>query len=408
MSNKSGKKPVILGTPSQFRPPSATHPAPFCQSGMTSVVNRAVQLESNPSLLAEDADGFRDKTYVNRVSELYWSIVKATGIPVMQIKKFHISDMEKAFSKMATEQRDTYKELCKFWGIVPEEHRVKKPTSGIKPHRHLNLLNRWGYFDLFFSSLEYVVDLVAQKTHTSSHTMSKLEMAKYAQIFMLFISGQCMMPYDLPKFEETYEEFKQKGIKIDPFDLKETMLATIISGEKNIGWNAGWLYYCYNAYLSQLPDGAINLDSVAYFMELIEYNHKLMLKEFMDMLSGDKGDPASEKSEFKTRHLTPVMVNYDIRALKEEMFPLGPWDTATTLFMTNIPQKERQAYRYAYNRFQKNGFDFGKGIETVKTPFECRHPLSRKQYIMYGYRYAWSPLAVRVSDPNELWMMRNM
>ncbi len=409
MSNKLGKKPMLLSKPEEFRPPSNVLTAPpFCQPGIASVVSRAAQLENDPTLLAEDADNYTDKIYVNRVSQLFWSIVKATNIPIMQVKKFRIGDMEKAFAKMAAEQRDVYKELCKFWGIIPEEHKAKKPTSGIKPHSHLNLLNRWGYFDLYFSSLDYVVDLVAAKTYTASHTMTKLEMAKYAHIFALFINGQCLMPYDLPKFEETCAKLKEQGTKFDAFDMREKVLASIISSEKNIGWGAGWLYYCYNAYLRQLPDGAINLDAIVYFMELIEYDHKLMLKEFVDMLSGDKKDPASEKSDFKARHLQPIMVNVDIRALKEKLFPLGPWETENVLFMTYVQAKQKQAYRYAYNRYQKNGFDFGEGIETVKTPLVCRHPLSREKYTMYGYRYAWSPLAVRVSDPNELWMMRNM
>lgn len=408
MKNKSGKKPAPPGTPIQFRFPLATQPAPFCKAGLQSVLSRAAQLENDPTLLAEDADVYKDKAYVNRVSQIFWSIVKTSGIPIMQIKKFHIRNMEKAFSKMANEQPDVYKDLCKFWGIVPEEHKAKKATSGIQPHRHLNLLNRWGYFDLFFSSLDYVVDLVVQKTYTSSNTMSKLEMAKYAHIFMLFIAGQCLMPYDLPKFEETCEKLKEQGIKFDAFDLREKVFSTIISGEKNIGWNAGWLYYCYNAYLKPLPNGAINLDTIVYFMELIEYDHKLLLKEFADMLSGDKKDTSSEKYDFKVRKLQPVMVNSDIRALKEKLFPLGPWESQTSLFLTSNSPKQRQAYRYAYNRFQKNGFKFGEGVETIKCPLECIHALSREKYTMYGYRYAWSPLAIRVSDPNELWMMRNM
>ena len=402
MSNKLGKKPMLLSKPGESRPPSNVLSAPpFCQPGIASVVSRAAQLENNPTLLAEDADNYTDKIYVNRVCQLFWSIVKVSNIPV-------IGNMEKVFAKMATEQRDVYKELCKFWGIIPEEHKAKKPTSGIKPHSHLNLLNRWGYFDLYFSNLDYVVDLVAAKTYTSSHTMTKLEMAKYAHIFALFINGQCLMPYDLPKFEEFCAKLKEAGTKFDAFELRKKFFASIINSEQNIGWNAGWLYYCYNAYLRQLPDGAINLDAIAYFMELIEYDHKLMLKEFTDMLSGDKGDSSSEKSDFKARHLKPIMVNVDIRALKEKLFPSGPWDTQNALFMTNIDAKQRQAYRYAYNRFQKNNFAFGENVETVKTPLECHHALSRAKYTMYGYRYAWSPLAVRVSDPNELWMMRNM
>lgn len=408
MSNQSGKKPAKLGAPTQFWFPSGTHPAPFCKTGLETVLDRAKQLESNPTLLAEDAESYTDKTYVQRVSELFWAITKTTEIPVLQIKKFYLSNMEKAFSKLAKEQRDEYKELCKFWGIVPEEHRAKAPTKGVRPYRHLNRLTHWGYFDLYFPNLNDFVELVVQKTYTNSTTMSKLDMAKYAQIFALIINGHCLMPYDLDKFNETHAKLQAQGKTFDPFDLKETVLATIISGEKNACWNAGMLYHFYTNYMKQLPDGAINLDAVIYFMELIDYNHKLLIKEFMDMLSEEMHDGCSEKTEFKSLHLSPIMANVDIRALKEELFPLGVWDTNITLFMTNIPEKERRAYRYAYNRFEKNKFAFGEGVETVKTPFDCRHPLSRKQYTMYGYRYAWSPLAVRVSDPNELWMMRNM
>lgn len=408
MGIKQGKMPAQPGIPKQSWQPGVTHPAPFCNTQLTSVLTYSLQLQNNPTILAEDAAAYKDQKYVRIVADMFWAITKATEIPVTQIKKFRISDMEKAFAKLAKEQREEYKEMCKFWGIVPEKHCTKTPTRGVSPHSHLSRLNRWGYFEIYFPNIEYFVDLIVKKTSTSSKTMTKIEIAKYAQIFMLFILGQSFMPYDFVMFYETKKQLEEKGIKIHSIELQQDIINEIISKEKKSCWSASTLYTLYSNPMRDFPDGAIDIDAVMYFMDLIDYKHKLVIKEFMDMISTEVTNGASEKSDFKAMHLSPIMSNVDIRDLKEQIFPMGIWDSDVALFMTNIPDKTRRSYRYAYNRFAKNGFRFGEGVESVEVPQVCKHLHSEEQYMMYRYKYAGSPLAVRISDPNELWMMRRM
>lgn len=285
MSNSRGKVPATPVVPAFKRDIGFTPTAPFRAPSMEDVVTYAARLEKDPSLLAEDSAVYRDKNYVKAVSQLYWAIAKTTEIPVLQFKKFRIGDMETVFAKLAENHREEYKELCKYWGIVPEQHKCKKATSGIKPHNHLMRLTHWGYFDLFFSNLDDIVNMVANKTYTRTK-MSKLDMAKYAMIFALFINGQCFMPYDADYFLKLEEKLKSEGnSNVNPYDLKETVFAVMIPGEKKGCWNASMLFHFYKEYMKELPDGAINLDAVIYFMDVIDYQHKLIIKEFMDMLS---------------------------------------------------------------------------------------------------------------------------
>lgn len=411
MRKKRGKMPHSPGIPSAPRNLEMTHSVPPYSSLLMRTINYTEQVRSNPSILAEDAANYQDKNYTNRVSMIFLAVAGITEIPFMSLKKFRISNMEKAFSKLSKEHRDEYKELCKYWGICPKEHRSKNHVQHVQVVsilNHIKRLTRWGYFDLFFPNLDEIIDLVNKKAQTTSTTMTPIEKAKYVQIFALFFTGHSFMPYDLSECLKYKQEFEKKGEKVDPFNLKESVLAALIKREKDESWNAGKLYHFYSRYMKDLPDGAINIDAIVYFMDLIDYEHKLLIKEFMNMLSTDMIDGESEATDFKTRYLVPISCNADIRALKEQMFPFGIWGSNLTLFMTNISEKERIAYRYAYNRFQKNGFDFGKNVESVKKPYSCRHPYSRTQYMMYGYQYAWSPISVRISDPNELWMMRMM
>lgn len=395
------KLPISAGTPVIPRSLAEPQRFPLSISTVNPAANYSLRLQNDPTLLVEDASDYKDAKYVSSLAALYLAIAKTTELPLEKIKKVRIHNMEIALEKMAKEQKEEYKELCKFWGVVPQEHRSKKPTSGITPHRHLNRLTRWGYFDLFFPNLDDVVELVIQKTYTSK-PMSKMEMAKYAHIFVTFIVGHSLMPYDVVQFKLLKQKLEGNGEKVNECNLKETLLAAVMSTETRGCWNASMLYHMYTHFLMDLPDGFINLDAVMYFMELIDFSDKLLIKEFVDMLSADSG----ETSDFKALHLSPLSSNIDVRDLKERIFPFGVWDSDTCLFTTAIPEKQCRAYRYAYNRFEKNGYVFGQNVESIKTPYECRHAHSKRLFTMHCYQYAKSPLSVRVSDENELWMMR--
>ncbi len=355
-------------------------------------------VQNDPSLLAEDSSEYSDKRYVDTISKLYMTIVTGMKIPVAKVRRFSIKKLELALSKLEKEQKSEYKELCKYWGVVPEEHRTKKRTNGIVPFKHLNRLTRWGYFDMFFPSMNELVHNMAKKMSTDKD-MSENEMAKYASIFALFIQGQCLMPYDLERYSIIFHKLEEAREEVDKYDLKETIFASSMQEEKISVWSAGMLYYMYENYMKDFPDGAISVERIEYFMDLIEYKYKLIIKEFMNMLS------AEEKLDFRCMHLSPINTNADVRRLKEEIFPLGMWDSGYMLFMEQVSEEYSRVYRKAYKCFERHGYVLGEGVVPYKNPYQCRHPQSRKTYTMNGFLYADSP-AVRISDENELWMMK--
>lgn len=154
-----------------------------------------------------------------------------------------------------------------------------------------------------------------------------------------------------------------------------------------------------------MEDGAINIDAIVYFFEMVDYDYKLQVREFMDMLTVYSED-YSEKSDFKNRHLSPIRNNFDIRLLKEKLFPCGLWESDLNLFLTTIPEDKRKCYGYAFKRFERYNHVFGLRVDRQKDPEMYIHPASKTPFIRYGYVYSRNPMEIQVSDENELWLMR--
>lgn len=377
---------------------------PFPVPQSKRILTMAERLEQDPTILCLDAGNYSDKAYVKAISKLYLVIAKSTNMPVEKLKLFKISEFEVALAKLAKEHRQEYKELCKFWGVVPEEHRSKKSTKGTIPKEHLTRLTDWGYIELFFSNMNSIIDMVARKTY-SSHKMSDLEKAKYAQIFVMFIVGHSLMYYDFENFQRVEETLKARGGTANQKDLEQAVLNMTMEEEKKVRRNGSLLYEMYNHYLAGLEDGAINIDAIVFFLDMVDYDYKLQIKEFMDMLTV-YSDEYSEKSDFRGRNLSPIKSNFDVRLLKEKLFPCGLWNSDLSLFMTNIPEEKRKSFYYAYTRFKRNHFMFGQNVDSLETP-ECYiHPASKAPFEVHGYVYSRSPIEIRVSDQNELWLMK--
>lgn len=238
----------VINTP-RFLNPVIPFPSPVLQRRR--VLTLAERLEQDATILCKDAENYRDKAYVQALSKLYLVIAKATNVPAKDLKKFSIAELEVALAKLAKEQRQEYKELCKFWGVVPEEHRSKKTTKGIMPKEHLTRLTDWGYIELFFANMEDIIKMVARKTY-SSHAMSDLEKAKYAQIFVMFIVGHSLMYYDFENFNRVQETIKARDntAEINEHVLEETVLTTTMEEEKKVRRNGSLLYEMYNHYLA--------------------------------------------------------------------------------------------------------------------------------------------------------------
>lgn len=368
------------------------------------ILNIAERLERDPTILCKDAGNYGDKAYVAALSRLYFIIAKSTNVPAEQLKPFKIADIEVALTKLADEQKSEYKELCKFWGVVPEEHRSKKATKGTNPTAHITRLTDWGYIELFFANMESIIEMVARKTY-SSREMSDMEKAKYAQIFILIIVGHSLMYYDFKNFERTKAEVQRRNGTVDERVLEETVLSNTMKEEKKSRQNGGLLYEMYNHYMAGLKDGAINIDAIVFFLDMVDYDYKLQIREFMNMLTKYSED-YDEKSDFRSRHLTPIMTNFDIRLLKEKLFPCGLWGSDLDLFLTTISKEKRKCYGYAYNRFKRYGYTFGKKVDKLEEPERYTHPASKTAFERHGYVYSRDPMLIQVSDENELWLMR--
>lgn len=379
---------------------------PFPVPQRKRILTVAERLEQDPTILCKDAEDYRDKNYVKALSKLYLVIAKATNVPAEQLKPFKIADMEVALTKLANEQKSEYKELEKFWGVVPKEHRSKKATKGTNPTAHLTRLTDWGYIELFFANMESIIEMVARKTY-SSREMSDMEKAKYAQIFIMFIVGHSLMYYDFENFQRVHDELEAREDKkeINERVLEETVLTQTMKEEKKVRRNGSLLYSMYNHYMAGLKDGAINIDAIVFFLDMVDYDYKLKIRQFMDMLTVYSED-YDEKSDFRSRHLSPIMTNFDIRLLKEKLFPCGLWGSDLDLFMTNISDEKRKCFGYAYNRFKRYGYAFGEKVDKLEEPECYTHPASKTVFERHGYVYSRDPMEIRISDENELWLMR--
>lgn len=402
MNGTRGAMPMVfnnMGKPRFLNPV-----IPFAVPQSKRILTVAERLVQNPALLCADAGDYNDKAYVTALSKLYLKIAKSSNVPAESLVKFKLSDLEGAIAKLAKEHRQEYKELCKYWGVVPEEHRSKKSTKGISPDTHITRLCNWGYIELFFANMDSIIKIVARKTY-SSHEMSDLEKAKYAQIFVMFIVGNSLMYYDFRNFERVEAQLKERGGTVDEEKLERQVLITTMENEKDIRQNGSLLYEMYKLYLANLKDGAINIDAIIFFLDMIDYDHKLQIREFMDMLKVYSED-YNEKVDFKSRNLAPLSNNFDIRLLKEKLFPCGLWESNLTLFMTDIPEQQRKSFNYAFTRFRKNHYVLGENVDGFETPKGYIHPASKTPFEIHGYLYSRSPIEIRVSDQNELWLMR--
>ncbi len=402
MNGTRGALPMVFNNTMKTR---VLNPViPFAIPQVKRPLTMAERLAKDPALLCADAENYRDKAYVTALSKLYLQIAADSKVPAEKLEKFKIADFEVALAKLAKEYRSEYKELCKYWGVVPEEHRSKPSTKCTIPATHLTRLCNWEYIELFFTNMDSIIKTVARKTY-SSHPMSDLEKAKYAQIFVMFIIGHSMMYYDLLNFQRVEAQLKAQGGIVDESKLERAVLVQVMKNEKGIRQNGSLLHEMYTYFLSNLPDGAINIDAIIFFLDMVDYDYKLQIKEFMDMLTV-YSDDYNEKTDFRSRNLTPIITNFDVRLLKEKLFPCGLWDSELNLFMTDIPDEKRKSFYYAFERFKKNGYAFGKNVEGLATPESYRHPASKTPFERHCYVYSRTPSEIRVSDQNELWLMR--
>ena len=213
------------------------------------------------------------------------------------------------------------------------------------------------------------------------------------------------MPYDLNKYYKSLLSATQNGVKLkhsETLELLKNALADIPSVEPITIFEAVMLQNAYGVLLQNLPDNSVNIDMLkAFINDIIEYEDSLRIKEFVGMLT------AEETEEFRLRSLIPIQYNTDVRAIKERIFPQGGWFTDFKLFLkAQNDESFNKAVKAAWNKFEKNSYKFGAGVEPLKVPLTLTHAGSKTNYTYYGYLYCRTPKRIRISDPNELWMMR--
>lgn len=367
----------------------------------------AVLIQRDPSFMAIDAKHYKDSRYVRSMCEIYSLIAQNTMEPLTAIRHFNIADLEKALIKLSQEYPDGYRNLCQIFGIAPSKH-ISKPRQlpMTAEHRELLHLCSWGYIETFLPNILLTVEKVANKMYSTNTAMTSLDKAKYAHLFYLFIYSFDIMPYDLGRYyeliaEATIKQGKEIKSASEKLSIMYRAMREMHKKEAHSVFEAVMLNNAYEVFFKRMPDYSISIDMIDCFLEeILEAPERLKIKEFCGLLT------AEEKEEFRTLNLEPLNLNPEIRALKEIIFPLGGWETDIMLFRCNPDTKFISAMKAAWKKFEQNDYEFGKGVEPRKKPPIYTQIMSGRTYSNMGYLYSKSPKRIRISDPNELWMMR--
>ena len=375
----------------------------FCVLKNYSEREFATLLHIDPSFMATDRQNYKDQDYVRSMCNIYTAISQNTMEPINKMQRFKLADLEQAFIKLSREHPQSYKQICNVYGIDPKNKRSKK-RSGYNARIHLLHLCSWGYVELFQPNVLATIDKVAKKMYSSTE-MSNLEKSKYAHLFFLFIYGGNSMPYDLGRFIQLTA--KHQLCSKEPLTKKvrealfEQATSEMIVEEQGSLYEAIMLDNAYNILFQEFDDESVNIDMIKHFLnEILAEPERLRIKEFLDLLTED------EKKAFSSKGLSPIDYNVDIRKFNEAVFPVGDWHTDIRLFLCNNEAKFNRSVKAACNKFARNHFEFGANVKPYKKPPVFRHGLSGEAFSCIGYLYASSPLTIRISDVNELHMMR--
>ena len=393
------KKPLVANTL-----PNNAPVQPFSILRTYSEQELKMLIQHDPSFMATDASHYKDRTYVRNMCELYCIIADNTTEPLTRIRHFKIEDLEKAILKLEQEHPKLYRHLCETYGVNPKEHRSRKRHADDGKHDDILQLSSWGYVETFLPNILTTAEKIAKKMYSTSPEMSIIEKAKYAHIFFLFLHTFNVMPYDLNKYYAALLSAQQKDVTLkskERLDLLQQALSDVPKVEQVTIFEAVMLQNAYNTLFSRLPDASVNIDMIQIFIDyLLDDTERLRIKEFVGLLSPE------EKSRFDYLRLTPIQYNKDVRAIKEIIFPNGGWFTDFKLFMTTeVDEKLNQAMSAAWRKFEKNSYKLGECVEPLKELITFKNAGNQKEYTYYGYLYAKSPKRIRISDPNELWMM---
>ena len=402
LNSSQQQKPIITN---KLQGPAFAKPLqPFSILKQYTEQELKLLIQHDPSFMATDASHYKDKTYVRNMCEIYCIVADNTTEPLTKIQHFKIEDLEKATLKLEQEHTKLYRHLCETYGVNPKEHRSRKRHADDRKHDDILQLCSWGYVETFLPNILSTAEKISKKMYSTSPEMSIIEKAKYAHIFFLFLYTFNAMPYDLNKYYAALLSAQQKGEKMkskDQFALLQQALSDVPDIEPVTIFEAVMLQNAYNTLFSRLPDNSVNIDMIQAFIDyILDDTESLRIKEFVGLLTPD------EKSRFDYLRLTPIRYNKDVRAIKEIIFPNGGWFTDFKLFMTTeADEKLNQSMLAAWRKFEKNSYKFGEGVEPLKGLISFKNAGNQKEYTYYGYLYAKSPKRIRISDPNELWMM---
>lgn len=365
----------------------------------------AYLMKKDPSFMAMDANNYKDRAYVRSMCEIYCLIAQNTMEAPSKIQHFKISDLETALLKLASEHPSAYKNICQSYGLDLKKKQAKAKHSKPKPgHAELVPICNWGYVDLFLPNIHETIEKIARKMH-SRVPMSDIEKAKYAHAFFLFLYTFDLMPYDLIRFQQLQLKESRQNKKLTPADnisLLYKVMCEMYEQEKTSIFSAIVLNSAYQTFFSRMPDSSISIDMIRLYIDgMLNTLDSLRIKEFFGLLT------PSEAQDFKTLSIKTIKRNDEIRAMKERLFPFGGWSTDIRLFLTGNDEKFNQAIKAAWNKFERNSYQFGQNVEGYKKAPVLAHVTSEKStYTARGYLYAKSPLRIRISDEDELWMMR--
>lgn len=357
-------------------------------------------LQYNPSFLATDGNTFEDKTYLRNLSLLYVSVTNAILEKSTDIKRFFAKDIERAVLKLEQEHPVEYATLCKEFCIDPKHRRALPNLINIShfTKEPLIILSSWGYAELYSPNLLDVIPKIAEKLFSASG-MSDTEKVKYAHIFFMFVHTFNRMPYDQEQYEtllKAKEKAKGEAItssaeKQEIFD--ETLQTLVKEIEPEAIFQAIMLENAYEEYFKDLPENYLDADAIEHWLNNVIGFQKYAITSYVDLSPDIPMDD--------------ITYNIAIRTIKEAVFPYGKWTTGIETFKLQPDENVLKSMQTAFRKYCKNGFRFGAGVETFKK--EHREKLycnPGTEIVQKGYLYANSPVRLRISDCDEMDMIK--
>ena len=282
--------------------------------------------------------------------------------------RINLEGLEEAIKSLPADDR---KAIEKFFGLLPgtTKHIYKKRNRDVAyinmmsgAIKGINTLATIEYMSIYDEDAKAIVEKVIRKfNRTGIEEMSEMECLKFYLIFLIFfVNGPRMVYEDGNKIDLRHE----KNRNFDEYSLLK----------------ANW-----EAFLKNIPDSTINLKLFIEMLQMFDWKDVIRMKRFARIPIKREDDKNVETSQFK---------NFgDVRAFKEHLFPLGPWNMATNFILNGrgfVDDEELESLSEFLDLLREEWKDGRKfEIETTEIPMSK----GTKTVSVYAWEeFAWTDI----------------